>query len=173
MGAYFFHKFYKFHLGLHRSHGILQKFNCCCCIVVSVCCVLYHCKNGEVANRISYFVALLCLNFCEIIIIIIITLLLLLLLLLSSSLSSSSPLFPLVLHSHYFNTQTFNWTEFNYCQMRKSRVLLLESRSINSGINIFEQTKNNDEGTDISCHYNFTLVEQAMVCTHVWESLRE
>jgi len=35
-------------------------------------CVLYHCRNCEAANRISYFVALLCLNFCEIIVIIIV-----------------------------------------------------------------------------------------------------
>jgi hypothetical protein len=35
-------------------------------------CVLYHCRNGEVENRVSYFVALLRVNFCGIIVIIII-----------------------------------------------------------------------------------------------------
>jgi len=57
--------------------------------------------------------------------------------------------------------------------MRKSRILLLESRTVNSGINIFEQTKHNYEGTDISRHCNFTLVQPAMVSTHVQESLRK
>jgi hypothetical protein len=68
--------------------------------------------------------------------------------------------------------------------MRKSRILLLESRNVKSGINIkykmkiiginiFDQSKHNDEGTDISCHCNFTLVQPAMVSTHVRESLRK
>jgi len=51
-------------------HGILQKFEASV-LWHLFACVLYHCRNGEVANRISYFVVLLCLNFCEIIIIIV------------------------------------------------------------------------------------------------------